>query len=173
MTTRFRIYTLTLVATKLLTGDVGGAEKQFTLIAPNVVLANDAMASELISLTWKTAKGTWDAKEADALAAVDHLKSDQAKKELLAGAGPDTKMDASLERIGSSRYQVFGLIIEGRRKLLLEASPTQSSFDRLLPELWRKEILSVAVQDGGADYWWALYDVEIGRFVSCNRRPDI
>jgi hypothetical protein len=170
--TFLRICTFTLAATKLLMVDAVGAEKRFTLIAPNVVLANAAMAAELKSSTWKTAKGTWAPTEADALAAVKHLKSDQAAKEILACAGRDTNMDDSLKRIDSSRYQVFGLIIDGGRKLLIEASPTKASFDRFTPELWRKEIISVRVQDGGAAYWWALYDVNSSRFVSCNRRPD-
>ena len=170
--TILRISTFTLAAIKLLIMDVVGAEKQFTLIAPNVVLANDAMSAELKSSTWKTAEGTWSPTEADALTAVKHLRSDQAAKEILACSGRETKMDASLKRIDSSRYQVFGLIIDGGRKLLIEASPTQSSFDRFMPELWRKEIISVRVQDGGAGYWWVLYDVNSGRFVACNRRPD-
>jgi hypothetical protein len=149
------------------------AEKQFTSIAPDVVLANDEMATELRSLTWKKAEKIWTPTTADALSVVNHLRSAQGAEEVLSCAGPETKMDASLKRIPSSRYQVFGLVITGRRQLLVEASPIKSNFDRYLPELWLKEIVSARVLDGGAAYWWALYDVESGRFVSCNRRPDI
>lgn len=148
------------------------ADAQFTLVAPNVVLASDTKSAELKSLTWKNAQGTWAPTEADVLIALTHLNSEQAVKEILACAEPNAKINESVKRIESSRYQVFGLVIGDHRKLLFDASPVQSSLDRFLPDLWRKEVVSIRVQDGGAAYWWALYDVESSRFVACNRRPD-
>jgi hypothetical protein len=168
-----RVCILISAVTSLSALHVVGAEKQFTVVAPNVVVANAAMAAELQSLTWKTAKKIWVPAKGEVLRVVNHLNTGQAKKELLACATPAANMAASLERVGSSRYQVFGFVIDARKRVLIEASPAHTSFDRFLPDLWQKEILSVRVQDGGAGYWWALYDVEDSRFVTCNRRPDI
>lgn len=167
-----RTWAVSIAVSTLLTGSVVSAEKQFTLIAPNIALANDGMSAEIRSRTWKTAEKTWAPTAADALSAVAHLKSAHGRKEILSCGGVDANMDASLKRIHSSRYQVFGLIITGRKQLLIEASPMKSSFDRYLPELWLKEIVSIRVLDGGSGYWWALYDSDSARVVSCNRRPN-
>jgi hypothetical protein len=146
-------------------------EKQFTLIAENVVLANEAMSCELKSLTWKTADEVWAPTQADALSVVARLKSDQGTNEILSCGGRDTNMDACLKRISLSRFQAFGLIIKGRKQILLDASPVYPNQERYQPNMWLTEIVSVRVLGGGAGYWWTLYDCEAGRFVECNRRP--
>jgi hypothetical protein len=152
-------------------GATEATEKQFTLIAENVVLANEAMSSELKSLTWKTAEKVWSPTQTDALSIMAHLKSDRGMNEILSCGGQDTNMEPCLNRIASSRFQVFGLCIKGRKQILLDASPIYPNQERYQPNMWLKEIVSAQVLGGGAGYWWTLYDCDTGQFVDCNRRP--
>ena len=165
------LQTVFLVVSALLSTNALSAEVRFVVIAPNVVLANHEMASELIALTWKKAENVWTPSPSVALSAIVLLESPQGEKELLSCGGPAIDMSACLKLIKLSRYQVFGLVIGGRKQILLEASPINPSYDRYLPDLWLTRIVSTQVLDGGPAYWWVLYDVESTRFMDCNRRP--
>jgi hypothetical protein len=161
----------TLALMTMLTSGALSEEKRFTRIGSNVVVANKAMSDELRKMAWKTAENVWQPTMPDAARAVAHLGSEEGKKEILTSADPSVNMGACLKRLDSSRYQVFGLVVKGRKQLLIEASPAKLSFDRYFPDLWLNEIISVRVFDGGAAYWWVLFDVESGGFVDCNCRP--
>ncbi len=165
------LQTVLFVGSALLRINALGAEAQFVLIAPNVVLANDKMASEVIALTWKKAENVWTPSSSVALSAIALLESPQGEKEILSCGGREIDMSACIKLTRLSRYQVFGLVIGGRKQILLEASPIDPSYDRYLPDLWLTRIVSSQVLDGGPAYWWVLYDVESTRFVDCNRRP--
>lgn len=164
-----------LIAAIALSWSIGTAalasQEKFTQLGPSLALANDETASVRAG-TWTNAKGTWAPRESQVLNAFDRLSSEEGKREIQASAVGGSDMSRSLNSVERSRFQVFGLTIGERQQLLFEASPADPYFDRIMPNLWLEKIVSQSVIDGGFLFWWALFDIESGRFVASYRRPD-
>ncbi len=150
---------------------LAAAHAAFILIDTNIVLANEAMSEQLRSLNRRDADGVWMPAKSDVVAGFARLCSKEGPVEIFGIADPAANMSVSLARIPQSRFQVFGLVFGQHRQILFQASPKEERFG-ITEEEWRGKIVSVRVHDGGAFYWSVLYDVESGRFVACDRRPD-
>ena len=146
------------------------AQKQFTMIKPEVVVANKELADELRKLTWQKADDTWVPTDAQVLNALERLKTPEGAAEVVASAIPGVDMRPSVRLVSTSKYQVFGLVLNHRNHILYDASPQNSPLEGLGSDLWLKQIISANVHDGGLGYWFALYDVQAGRFVLSNHR---
>src|ERR1700750_1603190 len=94
------------------------AEKQFTLIGPNVVVANIEMADELRSYSWRRADGCWAPDASDVLRGLTRLQPKAGADEIMASAVAKIDMSPSLRVLAESRYQVFGLVVSGRKQIL-------------------------------------------------------
>jgi hypothetical protein len=78
----------------------------------------------------------------------------------LIAAGARTEIH---ERLGEYRRQYLGVIVEGRRRILVNAFRGTAADGRDRHPDWRHRF--VFVLDGGHDYWRILFDVESGDFV--------
>ena len=145
-------------------------QKRFTQLNSDVAIANKELADELRSLTWQQADGTWVPDDSDVLRGLARLHTKEGAEEIATSGIARADMGPSLELISLSRYQVFGLVFGDRKRILFDASPKNLDAVRLEDDLWLKQTISVRAQDGGYRYWWALYDVQLGRFVVSNRR---
>jgi hypothetical protein len=102
------------------------------------------------------------------VAAVSLIQSDDGQRDVIAkGLLLGWHMEPSLKRITKSRFQVFGLVIAGRKHLLVDATPLESD----APKLWLTDCISCNVYDGGAAYWWVLIEVDSMKVTSSGRRP--
>ena len=142
------------------------AQKEFTQVTPDVIVANKEMADEVRALSCKEAEGTWIPTNDQVLIGFDRLRSEQGAAEIRATAPRWLDMSASLQRISLSRYQVFGLMFGGRKQILYHASPK----DDTTKIDWLKQAICLKTFDGGAEFWWAFYDVQSGHFVASSRR---
>jgi hypothetical protein len=59
-------------------------------------------------------------------------------------------------RLRTYRRQYVGLVLDGKRQILLNAFPKDEDF------AWKREFIEVS--DGGASFWRVLYDVRQRRF---------
>jgi hypothetical protein len=141
------------------------AQKEFTQVTPDVIVANKEMADEVRALSCKEADGTWVPTSDQVRIGFNHLRSEVGAAEIKATAPRWLDMSPSLQRISLSRYQVFGLIVGGRKQILYHASPKDTKID------WLKQAICSTTFDGGAAFWWTFYDVESGHFVLSSRRP--
>jgi hypothetical protein len=147
------------------------AQKEFTLLTPEVVVASKELADELRSLSCPEANDTWVPTNSQVLEGFGRLHTKEGTAEIVASAIGGIDMGPSLKLVSLSRYQVFGLILDNRKQILYDASPKPPALENSETDRWLKQIISVRTQDGGLVYWWALYDVESGRFVASRRRP--
>lgn len=150
---------------------VAYAQKEFTLLEPDVVVANKELANQLRALTWRKAEDTWVPTNAQVLEGLERLRTEGGAAEILASAIGGVDMGPSLRLVSDSRYQVFGLVFDNRKQILYDASPKNAALEEPGSDRWLKEIISVSVLHGGLVYWWALYDVQSGHFVLSNRKP--
>jgi hypothetical protein len=143
-------------------------EKQLLVEASPTVAVADQILTERIRL-WlnREAETSWTPNRKEALAAVSLIRSDRGQKEILAIAPSGVSMKPSLQRIERSRFQVFGLVIAGRRHLFVDATPLESD----MPELWLTDCISREVFDGGHAYWWVLVRADSLEITRCGRRP--
>ena len=143
------------------------AQKEFKQVTPDVIVANKEMADEVRALSCKEADGTWVPTNDQVRIGFDRLRSEQGAAEIMATAPTWLDMSPSLQRISLSRYQVFGLVFGGRNQILYHASPK----DDTIKIDWLKHAICLRTFDGGAEFWWAFYDVQSGHFVASSRRP--
>jgi hypothetical protein len=155
----------------MMTTAVASDQKDFTIVASNVVVANKELAEELRTRSFRKADDSWVPTNAQVLEGFDRLRTKEGADEILASAIGGIDMSPSLQLVSVSRYQAFGLVFDNRKQILYDASPTDSALEVSERDLWLKQIVSLRVHDGGLVYWWALYDVQSGRFVLSNRRP--
>jgi hypothetical protein len=155
----------------MVTAGVVCAQKEFTLVTPEVAVASKDLADELRSLSWPEASDAWVPTNSQVLEGFGRLQTKEGSAEIVASAIGGIDMAPSLKLVSLSRYQVFGLVFGNRKQILYDASPKPPALESSETDRWLKQIRSVRVQDGGFVYWWALYDVESGRFVASRHRP--
>jgi len=136
----------------LATAGVVCAQKEFTVVAPEVVLASKELADELKSLSLPEANDTWVPNNSQVLGGFDRLNTKEGSAEIVASAIGGIDMSPSLQRISLSRYQVFGLIFDSRKQILYDASPKPTALEVSETDRWLKQIISVRAQDGGSAY---------------------
>ena len=130
-----------------------GADNVFREIAPDVAVAKPEFVEKM----------------KEYLLHAERAWSPSGKQAVVKKAGPEMRIEKSLHRLDKSRYQVFGVVVKGRRHLFIDSTPLDSD----APEWWLTDCISRNVFDGGAAYWWVLIGVEPLQVVDCNRRPDI
>jgi hypothetical protein len=135
--------------------------------SPTVAIADRELTQKIGKYLKKTTEGSWTPSRETALAAVARIQSDRGRRDIIAKASPALHIGTSLNRIARSRFQIFGLVIAGRKELLIDATPLQSD----APELWLTGCISCSIFDGGAAYWWVLVDADSLEVTSCGRRP--
>jgi hypothetical protein len=153
-----------LVCLLSMTG-IASAQKEFTQVTPDMIVASKEMADEVRALSCKEADGTWVPTSDQVRIGFNYLRSEVGAAEIKATAPRWLDMSPSLRLISTSRYQVFGLILGGRNQILYHASPKDAKID------WLKQAICSTTFDGGAAFWWAFYDVQSGHFVASSRRP--
>ncbi|HKP03942.1 MAG TPA: hypothetical protein VJU77_11365 [Chthoniobacterales bacterium] len=136
-------------------------------IAPTIAVADQQLTLQLRQSLPPEAEGAWTPSRSQVLEVMAFVKSEVGKREILAKAAAGVRMEFSLKRIDQSRFQIFGLLIGGRKHMLIDATPLDSD----APELWLKDRISQNVFDGGAAYWWVLVDSDSREVRSCGRRP--
>jgi hypothetical protein len=146
------------LALSCLSGTARSADEKFTQIDSRLAIANSEMVAEVATNWNKSAskefthfyvQGSWVPQVADVLRAFEHLESEAGKNEILAGGMERTDMSKSVERVGASKFQVFGFVIAGRQHLLFDAFPNDSYFDAIFGDEWLKYVISRRVFDGG------------------------
>lgn len=145
-----------------------GADNAFREIAPDVAVAKPEFVEKMKEYLLH-AEHAWSPTDEQVLAALSLLRSERGKQAIVEKAGSEMRIEKSLQRLDKSRYQVFGVVIKGRRHLFVDATPLDSD----APEWWLTDCISRNVFDGGAAYWWVLVRAEPLTVVDCNRRPDV
>jgi hypothetical protein len=136
-------------------------------IRSNVAIADEQLTFRIKNRLNAATDGAWTPDPQVVLKALILANSEPAKRVIISKSPPGMPMDISLSRLDKSRFQVFGLLIDRRPHLLIDATPLDSD----APELWLKDCISHHVFDGGPAYWWLLIDAGSMEIRSCGRRP--
>lgn len=136
---------LALVCLLVMPKDIS-AQKEFTQVTPDVIVANKEMADEVRALSCKEADGTWVPTDDQVRSGFDHLRSEVGAAEIKATSPRWLDMTRSLQRMSLSRYQVFGLIFGGQKQILYYASPKDAKID------WLKQAICLSTFDDNADF---------------------
>ncbi len=143
-------------------------EQLFKLISPRIAVGSEKAVARMITGHFEGA--SYFAPTDEEILSVLSQSNTPAGKTALIGLwkGSDA-LTESLEKFETSRFQVFGIRLGSGRCLLVMAGPPP---ERAEPSAqWLTEIVSLSVYDGGASYWWFLYDLAQKRYISCGRRP--
>src|ERR1700748_2191609 len=84
----------------------------FTEIAPDIAISNKDFTAKNRNHLWSDADGAWAPTREQALAAVSLLRSERGKRAVTNNT-QWSRMEDSLRRLDKSRYQIFGLTLQG------------------------------------------------------------
>jgi hypothetical protein len=146
---------------------VSYAEENLLEVAPYIAIANQKFTETIREWLREDAEGSWTPSREQVLRAISRIHSPDGRNDILANAQSDIHMEASLERLRESRFQVFGLLVTGHKYLLIDATPLKSTG----PDRWLTECISRGVYDGGAAYWWIVVEADSLKVTDCGRRP--
>jgi len=149
-----------------------GEPSGFHAISTSMAVANQEMAAQLRQQLWPSATRAWEPKDEQVLDGLRFLKTVGGTKEIIGMAPRQTDMRPCIAAISQTRFQVYGFVIKNQKHLLYDSAPDISVPHHGFHDPWLKESISGRVYDGGATFWFVLYNCETGRVVACGRRPD-